>query len=169
MNLFLITLVIIAVSMLSLWLISFVIKDASIMDIFWGMGFALLTVISYGLTEGYPPRKQLLTLLVVFWGFRLAFHLAWRHHGEGEDFRYQVMRRKYGARFSIVSLLIVFGLQGASMWIISLPLQAAQISPTPDQLTLLEKSLVETKPGYWSYARRTSAFFPWFPKREAGG
>jgi steroid 5-alpha reductase family enzyme len=259
MNLFLLTLVIIAVSMLSLWLISLVVKDAGIIDIFWGMGFALLTVVSYGLTDGYPPRKQLLTLLVVFWGFRLAFHLAWRRLGEGEDFRYRIMRQKYGSRFSILSLLIVFGLQGVLMWIISLPLQAAQISRTPDQLTpldwlgvflwlvgfsfesigdwqlsrfksdpknrrkildrglwaytrhpnyfgdallwwgyfliavatgawwtvispivmtylllrvsgvaLLEKSMVKTKPGYLNYARRTSAFFPWFPKRETG-
>lgn len=31
-------------------------------------------------------------------------------------------------------------------------------------VTLLEKSLKARKPGYEDYARRTNAFFPWFPK-----
>jgi steroid 5-alpha reductase family enzyme len=33
-------------------------------------------------------------------------------------------------------------------------------------VTLLEKTLVETKPGYESYRRHTSAFFPWFPAKN---
>jgi steroid 5-alpha reductase family enzyme len=33
-------------------------------------------------------------------------------------------------------------------------------------VTLLEKRLKETKPAYQVYAERTSAFFPWFPRRE---
>ncbi|MDH3243830.1 MAG: DUF1295 domain-containing protein [Saprospiraceae bacterium] len=31
-------------------------------------------------------------------------------------------------------------------------------------VSLLEKSLVNAKPGYQEYAKRTSAFIPWFPK-----
>ena len=31
-------------------------------------------------------------------------------------------------------------------------------------VTLLEKSLKESKPGYADYVRRTSAFVPWRPK-----
>ncbi len=34
-------------------------------------------------------------------------------------------------------------------------------------VTLLEKSLKDTKPGYRDYVRRTNAFFPWFPKKAA--
>jgi steroid 5-alpha reductase family enzyme len=30
-------------------------------------------------------------------------------------------------------------------------------------VALLEKTLTKTKPDYQDYARRTSAFFPWFP------
>jgi steroid 5-alpha reductase family enzyme len=33
-------------------------------------------------------------------------------------------------------------------------------------VALLEKSLIETKPGYREYARTTSAFIPWFPRRR---
>lgn len=32
-------------------------------------------------------------------------------------------------------------------------------------VALLEKTLVETKPGYKEYVRTTSAFIPWFPKK----
>jgi steroid 5-alpha reductase family enzyme len=32
-------------------------------------------------------------------------------------------------------------------------------------VTLLERSLKESKPGYAEYVRRTSAFVPWFPRK----
>ena len=32
-------------------------------------------------------------------------------------------------------------------------------------VALLEKKLESTRPGYKGYARRTNAFWPWFPKR----
>jgi steroid 5-alpha reductase family enzyme len=32
-------------------------------------------------------------------------------------------------------------------------------------VSLLEKSLKEQKPQYKEYAEKTSAFFPWFPKK----
>jgi steroid 5-alpha reductase family enzyme len=31
-------------------------------------------------------------------------------------------------------------------------------------VTMLEKTLKDTKPGYTDYIARTSAFFPWLPK-----
>jgi steroid 5-alpha reductase family enzyme len=33
-------------------------------------------------------------------------------------------------------------------------------------VSLLEKTLVETKPRYRDYVARTSAFIPWPPRRE---
>ena len=36
------------------------------------------------------------------------------------------MRRRYGERFAVVSLYLVFGLQGVLMWIVSLPVQLGQ-------------------------------------------
>lgn len=35
-------------------------------------------------------------------------------------------------------------------------------------VTLLEKNLGESKPGYREYVERTSAFIPWFPRRASG-
>jgi steroid 5-alpha reductase family enzyme len=34
-------------------------------------------------------------------------------------------------------------------------------------VTLLEKTLATTKPGYKEYVESTSAFIPWFPRKKA--
>jgi steroid 5-alpha reductase family enzyme len=124
--------------MIGLWLVSLAINNASIVDIFWGAGFAAIAVITFTLTEGYLTRRRLITSLAVIWGFRLALHIGWRNHGKGEDFRYQAMRKRIGDRFAMVSLFTVFGLQGVLMWVISLPLQVAQLSREPARLTWLD-------------------------------
>ena len=211
------------------------------------------------LADGYIARKLLITALAIIWGVRLAAHIFGRNREKGEDFRYRAMRARHGDRFPVVSLFTVFFLQGALMWIISLPLQVAQLSREPGRLiwldyigaaiwalgflfesvgdwqlarfksdsdnkgkvmdrglwaytrhpnyfgdatlwwgfflialatpggiwtvvspvimtfllmkvsgvALLEKTLLKTRPEYGDYARRTNAFFPWLPKREA--
>ncbi|MFN0109599.1 MAG: DUF1295 domain-containing protein [Blastocatellia bacterium] len=258
MNVYTITPIVVAVALFLLWLLSLKLKDASIVDIFWGLGFALIAVTSFLVTDGFPVRKKLMTMLVVIWGVRLAWHIGSRNLGKGEDFRYQAMRKRHGERFTLISLYSVFLLQGVLMWLISLPLQAAQIPAQPDTLTgldiagaivflvgfffevvgdmqlrqfksnpankgklmdsglwsltrhpnyfgdallwwgfyliacaagawwtvfgpalmtflllkvsgvaMLERSLTKTKPEYAAYARRTNAFLPWFPKRDA--
>lgn len=123
---------------LLLWLASLRLRDVSIVDIYWGLGFALIAIVTAALAGGYPWRKLLLTLLTVLWGLRLAFHLFWRNAGHGEDYRYQAMRRHHGARFPLVSLATVFGLQGALMWIVSLPVQLGQVAAAPAHLTWLD-------------------------------
>lgn len=109
--------------MLATWLVSLVMRDASIVDIVWGLGFVLVAWIALW-TGGADTRSWVVTAMTSAWGLRLAGYLAWRNLGKGEDFRYQAMRRKYGARFPIVSLFVVFGLQGVLMWVVSLPVQA---------------------------------------------
>ena len=70
----------------------------------------------------------MLAVLTTLWGVRLGGYLYWRNHGKGEDFRYQAMRKHYGSKFALKSLLIVFGLQGVLMWIVSLPVQLGQMT-----------------------------------------
>jgi len=36
-------------------------------------------------------------------------------------------------------------------------------------VTLLEKDITERRPKYRDYIERTSAFIPWFPKKETRG
>jgi steroid 5-alpha reductase family enzyme len=122
--------------MLVVWVISVLIKDASIVDIGWGLGFVLIAWVTF-LTSDRTPRCWLIVLLTTIWGTRLSGYLARRNLGKGEDYRYVKMREKHGSRFPIVSLLTVFGLQGLIMLIVSLPLQTGMTVEAPTTLGLL--------------------------------
>ena len=242
-----------------LWLVSLRRRDASIVDPFWGTGFALVAWLGWASSDGAGPRRALALALVTVWGLRLSLHLLRRNAGKGEDPRYRAMRVARGERFWLVSLFTVFLLQGALMWVISLPLQVAVAADEPARLgfldglgaalwatgflfeavgdwqlarfrrdpasrgrvldtglwrytrhpnyfgdallwwglgclglaagaawtlvspilmtvlllevsgvSLLEKDIAQRRPAYRDYARRTSAFFPWFPDRGEG-
>jgi steroid 5-alpha reductase family enzyme len=112
--------------MVVLWLVSLVIADVSIVDIFWGLGFAVIAWTASVLGANPSPRIWLLCAMVTAWGVRLAGHLALRNLGHGEDARYKAMRARRGPSFAATSLGTVFLLQGWLMWIVSLPLQAAE-------------------------------------------
>lgn len=121
----------IAVLMVTTWLVSVVRRDASIVDIVWGFGFVVVSWVLVVSLEADRPRQFLLAALTSIWGLRLAGYLARRNLGKGEDFRYQAMRRRWGARFPVISLVTVFGLQGVIMWIVSLPLQYGSADADP--------------------------------------
>lgn len=127
----------IALLMFVLWIVSVAIRDASIVDIFWGIGFVVVAL-SNARAGGYAPRKLLVEALVTVWGLRLATHLYLRNRGHGEDPRYKAMRRRWGPRFPWVSLVTVYALQGALLWVVSLPVQVAMVSPTPRRITTLD-------------------------------
>jgi len=122
-----------------LWIASLILKNSSIVDIFWGAGFVLSNWVYFALTpDGFPARKWLIGVLVTIWGLRLSLYILWRNWGKEEDFRYRKWREEEGARWWWFSFFKVFLLQGVLMWIISAPLLAAQISPTPARLTFLD-------------------------------
>lgn len=113
----------IAVVMFSTWLVSLAMRNASIVDIVWGLGFPIVAIMTFiGDTDRGSSDVVILTMVVI-WGLRLGGYLAWRNLGHDEDYRYRAMRRRWGARFPIISLLTVFTLQGSLMWIVSLPVQ----------------------------------------------
>jgi len=124
--------------MTGLWIISLIIKDSSIVDIFWGLGFIVITGLTFALGGGFASRKLLVLILVVIWGLRLAIHIGRRNIGKGEDKRYQAFRRSGGANYWWISFLQVFALQGALMLLIAVPLIAAQVSPEAAQITTLD-------------------------------
>lgn len=237
-----------------LWLLSLALKNTSIVDIFWGIGFIIVTWLGFSYGYGYIPRKQWTCVMVTLWGLRLALHIGLRNWGKPEDFRYAKWREENGMNWWWISFFKVFLLQGLLMWIISAPVLAAQsfgypVILTPMdllgafvwgfgllfesiadlQLTLFKRNpenkgklltsglwkfsrhpnyfgeaivwwgifiialavgawwtilspimmtwlllrvsgvamlerTMQSKPGYEEYTRRTSAFFPWFPK-----
>lgn len=111
------------------WLLSIAIRNVSIVDSLWSLFFLVALAVSwYGLpgsSTGSSTRAVLITVLVLSWALRLSVHITVRNFGEGEDRRYQAMRRKHDPGFAWKSLYIVFGLQVLLAWIISLPLLVA--------------------------------------------
>lgn len=121
----------IAVAMVTTWLVSVMIKNASIVDIVWGLGFVAVSWVLAWRIDGDSGRQMLLAVMVGVWGLRLGGYLAKRNLGHGEDFRYVLMRKRWGAKFPVVSLFTVFVLQGVLMWLVSLPVQFGSGDATP--------------------------------------
>ncbi len=113
------------------WLLSLVKRDASIVDVFWSWGFVMLAWFYRSDAPIESFRQTLVPILVTLWGLRLSVYILWRNWGHGEDYRYATMREKYGKRFPILSLVIVFWLQGALFWAIAMPLLQIQLSRDP--------------------------------------
>lgn len=112
----------------ALWGLSVRLRNASIVDIMWGVACALPAALTWLRADGFEPRAMLLTILVALWGLRLAGYLAIRNIGHGEDYRYAAMRRKSSsdAAFARASLVKVFVLQCAISFFVSLPTQVGQ-------------------------------------------
>lgn len=117
------------------WLLSIAIRNVSIVDSLWSLFFLVALAVSWygvpGSSTGSSTRAVLITVLVMSWALRLSFHITVRNFGEGEDRRYQAMRRKHDPGFAWKSLYIVFGLQVVLAWIISLPLLVAVRAARP--------------------------------------
>lgn len=140
----LVNLIVILGIMLMLWLISLKLRDVSIVDPFWGTGFAIVAFVSWGLNAPLGSREILIVTLITIWGLRLSGYLLWRNWGHDEDARYAQMRAKHGDRFWWVSLLTVFGLQAVLLWFIAWPVQvviAARSSAPLGPLDLLGVAL----------------------------
>jgi steroid 5-alpha reductase family enzyme len=131
----------IAAHVLVTWLVSLWLRDASIFDVAWGFGFVLVAWVSFAIADGSEPRKALVVALTTIWGLRLGIHLARRAARSDEDFRWRELRAQHGQRFAAASLGH-FAFQGVGMWVVSLPVQAAQVPGSPAGLTVLDFTAV---------------------------
>jgi steroid 5-alpha reductase family enzyme len=247
----------IMILMTSVWIYSVIIKNASIVDIFWGTGFIVAAFYYFFNTDGLEIRKLIVLLMTSIWGLRLTIYILIRNFNKGEDFRYQQFRKDYGPkRYWWFSFFQVFLLQGFLAALISAPLLGSMFYSNSDNLgildyigisiwivgftfeaggdfqlarfkknkanksklltsgfwkytrhpnyfgdsavwwgfgvmsiaggsylaiigsvimtflllrisgvSLLERTLKNTKPGYENYMKSTNSFFPWFPKK----
>ena len=96
MNLFLQAALLIWILVTLLWIWSALIKNVSIVDIFWGFGFVVVNAFYIYNLEEINPKNLLLLILVSIWGLRLTIYLGIRNIGKGEDYRYQQFRKDYG-------------------------------------------------------------------------
>ncbi len=117
-------------------------KNNSIVDIGWGLGFALLSVYSivYGLVvNGVLTLPQLfVSLAMILWGLRLFLYISVRNFKKPEDYRYVEMRKKWGNNHpGLQAYFKVFMIQGLFMLIISATLIFVYMSPSNGNLIFL--------------------------------
>jgi len=109
----------------ALWLVSLLVRNSSIVDMWWGPGI-LLIGLTYAVTSNSAgDRDSVVLVLLALWAVRLAWHIGARNIGHGEDFRYAKWRRERGASWWWFSYFKVFVLQAVIAWIVSMPLYFA--------------------------------------------
>ncbi|MFJ8199334.1 DUF1295 domain-containing protein [Streptomyces sp. NPDC096152] len=124
-----------AVAALAVMLVTFAVAVRKgvhrVVDIAWGLGFTAVALVTYAASagQGDPGRRVLVTGLTAVWGLRLAAHIARRGRGHGEDPRYEALLAKAPGSRNLYALRMVYLLQGALVWLVSLPVQAAQYVP----------------------------------------
>ncbi|WP_395690197.1 DUF1295 domain-containing protein [Nocardioides sp.] len=99
----------------------------SVVDVAWGLALVGVAVACAVLAGGWRP--WLLVALVGVWGGRLSSHIFTRSRGHGEDPRYEAILGGSLAEVGTgVAVRKVFVVQGAAVWLVSLPLQAAALT-----------------------------------------
>lgn len=126
-----------------------------IVDVAWGIGFTAVALVSYVMSagDGDPGRRLLVTVLTAVWGLRLALHIARRGRGHGEDPRYEALLARARGNRGLYALRVVYLLQGALVWLVSLPVQAAHSTahdPCPPS------RWPEPRSGRWASSSRRS-------------
>ena len=99
---------------------------------------SILALLYYFTGDGAPPRARLTLALVALWAIRLAAHMYVRNQAQGEDFRYEMLRSRYGRTWWWFSYFRVFLLQAVLAWIVSIPLYFAIVSVAPRTLTIVD-------------------------------
>ncbi|MEL6677116.1 MAG: DUF1295 domain-containing protein [Pseudomonadota bacterium] len=114
-----------------LWPVSLIRRDASIVDFWWGPGFAVMVFTMWVLSgASMDPHAQAIVALIGIWGLRLGIVLGRRRIREGEeDGRYREMREFRGTSFWWKSLFMVFILQGVMQVLLATGALAAVRQP----------------------------------------
>jgi len=115
----------------ALWLASLLLRNSSIVDMWWGPGILLIGVTYAVTSESASARDRVVLVLLALWAVRLAWHIGARNIGHGEDFRYAKWRRERGRSWWWFSYFKVFVLQAVIAWIVSMPLYFAITSTAP--------------------------------------
>ena len=98
----------------------------TIMDVAWGGAIALAGAVSFvaSIGHGVPGRRWPLAAAAVLWGVRLAWHVAVRARGAGEDPRYRELPEKAPGSPGWYALRTVYLPQLLILWVACAPLPA---------------------------------------------
>jgi steroid 5-alpha reductase family enzyme len=118
---FLIALACLFVYMCFAFVVSLIRKDNGTADIAYGYGFFVVAWVTYFLGSSSWPAL-IASCLVTIWAVRLSVRIYLRSRGKPEDFRYKKWRDEWGKAFVLRSFLQVYLLQGAVIYLVSIPI-----------------------------------------------
>ena len=117
-------LLILLISYIFLFIFSIKIRDNSIVDVFWGVGFMMIAGLSFWDSARQLPQI-VITGLVMLWWIRIVSHIGFRKLREHkEDPRYAKWREEWGSGwyFYVRSFLQVYLLQMVLLFVIATPI-----------------------------------------------
>lgn len=97
---------------ITIFIIATIIKNNSIVDIGWGMGFVVGSWLTLLTTENPTTLSYVIVAFVSVWGLRLSIRLLKRNYGKPEDFRYAQWRKEWGDNVVLIAFFRVFMVQG---------------------------------------------------------
>lgn len=95
-----------------------VLKNNSIVDIGWGMGFVIGSWVTLLITENPTLLSYLVVGFITIWGVRLSVRLFRRNWSKPEDFRYAQWREEWGKNVVITAFFRVFMIQALINFIV---------------------------------------------------
>lgn len=122
MSLFLLSGVVISIFFAVMYFVGLMRKDNSVLDISWGIGFVLVSVMTLFASGSLSLPKILLTSLIILWGTRLAIYISIRNYGKGEDYRYKKFRERWGEKTWLYSIFYIFVTQALVLWFMAFPI-----------------------------------------------
>ena len=106
----------------SIFVVGQIIKDNSVVDIGWGLGFVVSAIYNFVRNTESGLKGFVITFCIVIWGARLTYHIAKRNIGKSEDYRYVNMRKSWGNKWVLLKAFAnVYLLQMLIMYIVNLP------------------------------------------------
>lgn len=133
------TYALVMVCVLTLWRIGIRIRDISIIDMFWGAGFGLISLLLLIVNRPTGLYPLALIGMPLIWSLRYTVFILQRNWGHGEDARYTKLRawKETDEAFNRFALTHVFLLQGHVMVVVALPYVVAVSLSGPPALPVL--------------------------------
>ncbi len=102
----------------AIFIVATIIKDNSIVDMGWGMGFVVGSWLTLLVTKTPTVLSYFIVGFITVWGLRLSGRLIKRNLGKPEDFRYAQWRKEWGDKVVIIAFFRVFLVQGIINFIV---------------------------------------------------
>ncbi len=114
-----------------LFILSLILKDNSIVDIFWGLGFLQITIHSIYLSNTFKIAQIILLIIITLWSFRISLYiLSKKLKTKTEDRRYAIWRESW-KYFYLRSIFQVYILQAVLLLVVSTAIILFNLNPTP--------------------------------------